>query len=222
MTQFEKTVSWMKKPWVMGVYAIFVVLAYSIADRPVATFFYQLNIGTKLPLLAMLTALGKWTVYAILLFSGGLYFRYIRINPVYEIRTWYLLGCVLVANFICLVLKVALSRARPDLLFSSNEFGFYWFQLKGNYWSFPSGHVTTVVSLAAGLGVIFSRYFYVFLVLACFIAATRVLLCFHYLSDVMIAFYLTLLVVSFFTDFFKKKIGPKKWVLLCNNDIQES
>lgn len=205
MTQFEKLFHFMKKPWVIIVYAIFVILAYYFVDKPLAIYFYHLALGTKLPFLQILTAFGKWIAYIILFLVGGLYFRYIQVNAIYEARSWYLLGCVFLANVVCTILKVTLSRARPDLLFSSNEFGFYWFKLSSNYWSLPSGHTTTVISLAAGLGIIFSRYFYALLVIALSVVTSRVLLCFHYLSDVMSAFYISLLVVGFFTEYLKRK-----------------
>ncbi|WP_454780625.1 phosphatase PAP2 family protein [Legionella sp. WA2022007384] len=204
MTQFEKLFNFMKKPWVIIFYAILVILAYYFVDRTVATYFHQLDLEAKLPFLSVLTALGKWIAYIVLFFVAGLYFRYIQVNTVYENRSWYLLGCVLLANLVCLFLKVALSRARPELLFASNEFGFYWFKLSSNYWSFPSGHTTTVISLAAGLGTLFPRYFYSLLVVALLVAASRILLCFHYLSDVMSAFYISLLVVGFFTEYVKR------------------
>ncbi|HHF7372649.1 phosphatase PAP2 family protein [Legionella bozemanae] len=205
MSQFEKLFNFMKKPWVIISYAFLVILAYYFVDKPLATYFYQLDFRVNIPFLVLLTALGKWVAYIILFFIAGLYFRYIQVNTVYEARSWYLLGCVLLANLVCLILKVALSRARPELLFSSNEFGFYWFKLSSNYWSLPSGHTTTVISLAAGLGMIFPRYFYVLLVVALLVAASRVLLFFHYLSDVMSAFYISLLVVGFFTEYMKRK-----------------
>ncbi|KTD06160.1 PAP2 family protein [Legionella gratiana] len=214
MTQFEKTVYFMKKPWVIFLYAIFVIIAYHFVDRSLAAYFHQLDLGTKVPVLEIFTALGKSIAYIILFFIAGLYFRYIRINPINEARSWYLLGCVFIANLVCVILKVTLSRARPELLFSSHEFGFYWFKLSSNYWSFPSGHTTTVISLATGLGVLFPRYFYGLLSLAFLIALSRILLCFHYLSDVMSAFYISVLVVSFFTEYLRRKVGSKKWVVL--------
>lgn len=210
MSQFEKLFYWLKKPWIILVYAIFVFLAYYFVDKSLATYFYQIDLRAQASFLELLTAFGKWVIYLILFFLAGLYFRYIRINSIYEARSWYLLGCLLVANLVCLVLKVALSRARPDLLFSSNEFGFYWFKLGDNYWSFPSGHATTVTSLAIGLGVLFSRYFYALLGAAFLVIATRVLLYRHYLSDVMSAFYISFLVVGFFTEYLKRKNWFKK------------
>lgn len=204
MTQFEKTFHFMKKPWVIVLYAILVVLAYIFIDRSLATYFYQLDLRINIHALNILTAFGQWIGYVLLFLGIALHFRWIRANPVYEMRAWYLLGCLLIANLVCFVVKVALSRARPDLLFASNEFGFYWFKHTKAYWSFPSGHTTTVISLAAGLGVLFPRYFYAILAVALLVAASRVLLYYHYLSDVMTAFYLSVLVVGFFTQYLKK------------------
>jgi membrane-associated phospholipid phosphatase len=204
MTQFEKTVHFMKKPWVIILYAILVVLVYIFSDKAIATYFHQLDLRTNIHALNILTAFGKWAAYVVLFFAAGLYFRYIRVNSVYESRSWFLLGCVLAANLVCLVAKIILGRARPDLLFASNEFGFYWFKLKSVYWSFPSGHTITVVSLAAGLGVLFPRYFYAILAVALLIVASRVLLYYHYLSDVMAGFYVSILVVGLFTQYLKK------------------
>lgn len=205
MTQFEQTFHFMKKPWVISIYAILVILSYIFIDKTLAIYFHHFDLRTNIHTLSFLTALGQWIAYVVLFFSAALYFRYVRINSVYEARAWYLLGCVLIANIVCFVLKVSLSRARPDLLFSSNEFGFYWFKFSKFYWSFPSGHTTTVVSLAVGLGVLFPRYFFLILMVALLVAASRVLLYYHYLSDVMTGFYLSLIVAGFFTQYLKQK-----------------
>lgn len=205
MTQFEKTCHFMKKPWVIGLSITLVVLAYIFVDRPLATFFHQLELRTNIHVLRILTALGQWIAYLVIFFFVALYFRYVRVNLVCESRSWYLLGCMLAANLVCFVLKVILGRARPDLLFTINEFGFYWFKFSKYYWSFPSGHTTTVVSLAIGVGVLFPRWFYVAIVVALLVAASRVLLYYHYLSDVLAAFYLTVFVVGFFTQYLRQK-----------------
>ncbi len=207
MTQFEKTVHFMKKPWAIIFYAILVVISYIFIDRALATYFHQLDLRTNIHMLSFLTTFGKWIAYVVLFVVAALYFRFIKVNSVYEARSWYLLGCVIIVNLVCLVVKVTLSRARPDLFFTYNEFGFYWFKLKSAYWSFPSGHTMTIISVASGLGVVFPRYFYVLLTLALLVAASRVLLYYHYLSDVMTGFYLSLMVVGMFTQYLKEK----KW-----------
>jgi membrane-associated phospholipid phosphatase len=214
MTQFEKLFYFMKKPWVIALYLFLVILAYYFVDKPLATYFYQLDLRTHLQVLKLFTALGKWIAYVLLFLVVALYFRYLKVNAIYEARSWYLLSCVFLTNICCLVLKVILSRARPELLFLNNEFGFYWFQFNSNYWSFPSGHTITVISLACGLGVLFPRYFYAVLLGALLVALTRIMLYYHYLSDVMSGFYISVLIVGFLTEFLKRNNWFKKMAII--------
>ena len=204
MTQFEKTYNLMKKPWVIAIYAILVVLAYHFVDESLAVFLHQYDLRSNLYALKLLTSFGAVAIYLILFLLMGLYFRYVRVNAANEAKALYLFACIIIPNLVCLVLKVIFSRARPELLFSINDFGFFWFESQSLYWSFPSGHTTTIVSLAAGLGVLFPRYFYTLLALAVCVALSRVLLYYHYLSDIMTAFYISILVVGFFTQYLKR------------------
>ncbi|TAL65182.1 MAG: phosphatase PAP2 family protein, partial [Legionella sp.] len=79
-----------------------------------------------------------------------------------------------------------------------------WFQFKDSFWSFPSGHAVTIAAVVSGLGVLIPKYFYYLLAIALLVAASRVMLCRHYLSDVMIGFYYSMLVVSVFAQYFRK------------------
>ena len=203
MTAFEKTFNCMKKTWVIAVYIVLTVLSYYFIDRSLALYFHQLDIRANMHFLSTLTVLGQWKIYAFLLFFAGVYFRNIRRNSLYEGRSWYLLACVMIPNLFGFVVKIVLGRARPDLLFSIDYFGFYGFKLNNLYWSFPSGHTLTSTALASGLGVIFPRYFYAFLGGALLVASSRILLYHHYLSDVMTGLYMSLLLVGIFTHYFK-------------------
>lgn len=214
MAAFEEMIYWMKKPWVIALYTVLVVLVFLFMDKPLASYLHHLDLRKSIHSLSILTAFGQLKIYLVLFVFSGLYFHFIKVNSLYEARSWYLLFCLLLANLVCFVLKVILSRARPDLLFLSHEYGFYWFKLNKFYWSFPSGHTTTVVSLAAGLGVLFPRYFYAFLSVALLVAVSRVLLYYHYLSDVLTACYISLLFIGFFTQHLKKN----NWVIGRNHD----
>lgn len=205
MTQFEKTFNLMKNPWVIVSYIILVCLVYFFADKSIAAYFHHLDIRSNVPALTLFTALGKWKIYILLFVFLFLYFKYMQKNEACEAKALYLIGCIFIPNLISFVIKVCLSRARPDLFFSSNLFGFYWFQTKDLYWSFPSGHAVTITGLASGLGVLFPKYFFAFLGLAVLVILSRVFLYHHYLSDVMTGFYLSLLVVGFYTEFLKRK-----------------
>lgn len=181
------------------------VLTFQFVDRDVATYFYQLNTRHTIPALKILTGIANWHIYSALFFVLGIYFHFISKNAVYAARAWYLLGCVVLPNLLCLVLKMSFGRARPELLVNSHLFGFYWFKSKYLYWSFPSGHTMTIAALASGLGVIFPRYFYLLLGAALVIASSRIVLYYHFVTDVMAGFYLSLLLIGLYTKLLKKK-----------------
>ncbi len=213
MSPFEKMFYVMKKPWVMGLYVLLIILVYQFADKTIALYFNHHDVRAHIPALSVLTMFGKWQIYILLFLMAGLYFHYISKNRLFEKRAWFLLSCVLFANIIGAVIKITVSRARPDLLINEGIFGFFWFKLNDSYWSFPSGHTLTVISLAAGLGVIFARYFYVLLSLALLVVLSRVLLYFHFLSDVMTGFYLSILIVGFFAEYLKKNYDFSKAII---------
>ena len=102
--------------------------------------------------------------------------------------------CLIIPNLICLILKMLLGRARPDLLFLDHSYGFYGLHLtQAKYWSYPSGHTTTIISLLYGIHWIFPRYNRLCILIGVLLISTRVLLNYHYLSDVVATAGLTLL-----------------------------
>lgn len=204
MTQFEKTAQLLKNQFILVSYIVLVVLIYKFADAKIANFFHDLDLRTKLPVLKLVTALGKDLIYLILFLLLALFFRYIKKEPLFEARSWYLFACIVLTSTVCLFIKVLLGRARPELLFSANLFGFYWLKFSSDYWSLPSGHTTTVMTVVAGLGVLFPRCFYLLLAIGLLIVLTRVVLYYHYLSDVMTAIYLNILLVALLTAYLKK------------------
>lgn len=198
-TPFERLLHCMKKPWAMILYALLVVLIYHLVDKSVATYFYHLDLRVHGYALRGISFLGQALIYLVLFSLAGLYFRYFKRHPIYEARAWYWLICIVIPNLFCWFLKIILGRARPELLFAHHFFGFYWLQWSSSYWSFPSGHTMTVMGLAAGLAVVFPKFTYAFFLLAFFVALSRVLLYYHYISDVMVGFYLSVLLVGLFT-----------------------
>lgn len=212
VTQFEKTFNLLIKPWCIAGFAALLILTYHFIDKPVAIYFHQMDIRGYVHGLSILTMFGKWAIYVILFLISGLFFRYVSKNATKEACSFFLMSCVLVSNIIGATLKITVSRARPELLFKNDLFGFYWFKFNDLYWSFPSGHSITVSALAAGLGIVFPQYFYAILGLAFLVIMSRVLLYFHYLSDVMAGFYFALIVVGVLArylkqyDYFKKII----------------
>ncbi len=83
------------------------------------------------------------------------------------------------------ILKPVFGRARPVLLLRQGIFGFTWHGAHADYWSFPSGHVITITALAGALWVIERRGWPLYLAGAVLVAASRIVLDEHYLSDVL-------------------------------------
>lgn len=203
MTQAEKIFQYAKKPWLITVYTLIVVLVYYFADKSVATYFHNLDFRTHFQALTYVSILGKWKIYVAAFLLAGLYFRFVQKNKQYETRFWFLFASVLIPNLIIFGLKILVSRARPDLLFEQQAYGFYWFKLEDMYWSCPSGHAVTATALAMSLGYLFPRYLMTYILFAILICFTRIGLAHHYLSDVLIGIYLSILTVGQFTHYVK-------------------
>jgi membrane-associated phospholipid phosphatase len=199
LTRFECLFALMIKPWVVVCYVGLIVLSFFYLDRPIALYFHDLDPRTAVPFLNWFTQMGLGALYLVPLLLIALYFRYIHPNRDWEIRAWFLWLCVLVPSLLCLVLKITLGRARPDLLFSDQLYGFYGFQFHAPFWSFPSGHTTTIMGFVFGLCVVFSRYFYAFILFGLLAISSRIMLTHHYFSDVLAASFLSLLAVGLVT-----------------------
>jgi len=83
------------------------------------------------------------------------------------------------------VLKVVVGRSRPKLLFASGTYDFTWLGWQADYWSFPSGHAATAAALMLGLWYLWPRYAPLYALVVVAIAAARVIIGAHYLSDAM-------------------------------------
>ena len=196
MPPVQRLFTIMTKPWVAMSYLGLVLLSFLYVDKPLALLLQPHNLGTHYPWLGFLTVLGESKFYLVALLLLALVFRYLVRNRLWELRTWFLWLSVLIPNLICLVLKVLLGRARPELLFSEQVYGFYGFHRDASYWSFPSGHTTTIMGFVFGLSLLFPRHAWLYLVIGFAVVASRILLLQHYLSDVMIAADLALLEVG--------------------------
>jgi hypothetical protein len=206
LTAFERLVGLMSRWWSVLIFIIFITLCIVYLDQPIAHYFHDLDdTNPSLSLMQWVTQLGLGGLYLGPLFVFAVFFRYVNRHKIWERRCWFLWLCVLLPSLVCIALKVMFGRARPELLFTEQLYGFYGFKTQVTYWSFPSGHTTTVMGFAFGLAALFSRYCYLFIVLGLAIVLSRVMLTFHYFSDVLVATYLALLEVGFLTWYFRRQ-----------------
>jgi len=196
MTLFDRLFKTMVTPWVALSVLGFIGLSILFVDKAVALYCHALALGHYSIVLRGITVLGFAPMYIGVLIALLFFFRYVRRSKDQENRVWFLLLCFSLSNVICLVLKITLGRARPALLFDQQIYGFYGLHKHAAYWSFPSGHTTTVMSLAFGLCVLFPRYCYAFIGLGLSVVVSRVVLTEHYLSDVVMAMDLVILEIG--------------------------
>lgn len=201
MPTFKRIVRWMITPWVFLSYLMILIGSYYWIDKPVATYFYSLDVYNRAPLLSLFTHLGKAVPYVAIFAILAIFYQFIRKQQDIAHKFWFLMLCVLVPNAFCLVLKTTFGRARPSLWFTQQEYGFYWFKFSQYYWSFPSSHTTTLMGLAIGLSILHPRFTWGFVITALSIASSRVFLYQHYVSDVLAALYLTVLEIGLLVYF---------------------
>ena len=195
----------MINPWMAAACVGFIVLSFFYVDKPLAYYLQRLDLKDNFYPLTWLTQLGSINKCFAILLSLALFFRYIKHNKNAELRTWFLILCVFLTSMICLVLKMVLGRARPELLFSDHLYGFYGFATHRYFWSLPSGHTSTIMGLVFGLIILFPRFIIAFLIVGMIVVASRVLLTQHFLSDVLTAMYLALLEIGLLVRFLLHK-----------------
>lgn len=99
-----------------------------------------------------------------------------------------MLSTMAVGGLIVLVLKRTVARARPELFFEKGIYGLgESFSRAQQFNSFPSSHTYAAFAVAVVLGILAPRWRWVFLLLAALVAISRVINLDHYLSDVMTA-----------------------------------
>ncbi|QIV94808.1 phosphatase PAP2 family protein [Allofrancisella frigidaquae] len=98
----------------------------------------------------------------------------------------FILSSVILSGILVQILKCIIGRARPVLFSEHGAAYFHHFNFfEASFSSMPSGHSTTIGSLFACLMLIFPKHRYLWLILAIFIASTRVIVLKHYPSDVI-------------------------------------
>lgn len=205
MSPFDRLLAVMTKPIVMLVYVGFIVLSFFYFDKPIAEYFYNFDVRQHLAIVSWITKLGLGALYLPTFFVLALFFRYIVVNREWEARSWFLFMCLVIPTLICGFLKVIFGRARPNLWIHSDLYGFYGLQFKAPFWSFPSGHTTTIMSVVFGLSIVFPRYCYAFMLTGITVAFSRVMLTHHYFSDILAASYLSLLEIGILLCFLRRK-----------------
>jgi len=103
------------------------------------------------------------------------------------------------------VLKWAVGRLRPVWLFREDMYGFAPLSFDWAANSFPSGHSQTIWAAMTALMVLFPRHWPTWIALAALVAASRLFLTVHYLSDVLMGSYLGIATVVLMARWYRRR-----------------
>jgi membrane-associated phospholipid phosphatase len=164
---------------------MFCTVSFFLFDRPLTLFFHQLDTGVWHKTWEAITRAGQsewYLVGGLLLFAG-----FWKWNRQLSLNGLFLFSTVAVSGLASDLLKIVLCRARPKLFLQQGIYGFdlFGWHFDHAWQSFPSGHSATALSAALTLSLLFPRFRPVFVIAGSTIAASRLVLCQHYLSDIV-------------------------------------
>ena len=183
------------------------VISYFFIDRQLANLIHSTNLSWMHPWIDYVTDLGRGRWYILLLPIVAIFFRYIVKNKFIATKLLFVWLCVFTPYTACFILKSLLGRARPELFFSQDIYGFFGPSLQFLYNSFPSGHSTSIIGIASALSFFRPRYSILFFGVGVLVMISRLLLLKHYLSDVLMGGVIALMVVKLLQIFLQKNFG---------------
>jgi membrane-associated phospholipid phosphatase len=178
---------------------VFIILCFFFIDIPVALFCNHLDTKVR-DIFELITPLGISTWYLVGSFSLFLWFTYGYRRRTYAHRALFLFTSVAVSGIMAVILKGFMGRFRPKMLLEEGLYGFNFFATIYEKNSFPSGHATTAFSIACALSLFFPRFRIPLFCFALVVAASRVVITSHYLSDMVGG-----ALIAFLTVFFLQK-----------------
>ncbi len=185
----------------LAVVLVFCAISYVWFDQPVAVWFKaNLVDGTwASKIIHRATDLGLGGVWLVPAGVGAIVFRaaQVRAKTAASMEQMHLNANASLFLFVSVagsgvvvdVLKGLIGRLRPYELFAHQAYGFQPLSIHWSMNSFPSGHGQTIFAAMTALAVILPRARYLWLLIAVLVAATRVIVSVHYLSDVVMGAY---------------------------------
>lgn len=200
--------------WTLYAVLTLIGIAVSIAlfDRPVALYFHETSPPVA-EVFRVATRFGVSTYY--LIGTAALTLAFWLVGRFGEGR-WgarlaaaavvplFLFLSIAVSGLITDLLKVVFGRARPKLLFANETFGFDWWGTKADFWSFPSGHTTTAVAIAAALYFLWPRFVPLYAGFAVLVSLSRAVIGAHYVSDVIAATFIAIAATAYLHHVFER------------------
>lgn len=201
---FDKFISIISSPIFLIIWLVLMVFSYFFFDKSIA-FYFQPHDTWLYTISNWITPFGYPSYYIILFIILAL-IGYIW-DPKARLGSGslFIVTSLIITLIVQFILKIVLGKARPEMLFEYNQFGFYFFQTTNDFWSLPSGLITTVTALFLSLAYLFPRYWLWFVIITVLLSLTRLVVTVHFLFDVMASLYIMFIIVIWLADIFKRK-----------------
>ena len=184
---------------------LFCVIGYFFFDLPIAQNCKSIFSSNKIRrILKDISKLGIATFYLICSAVLFVFFRFIKKRKIWSNRALFVFLSISLSGMLVLVTKFIFGRYRPKMFFEEQLYGFEFFQLKGKITSFPSGHASTIVALMLSLYFINPKYRVIYFIIAFVVVISRVLVCHHYLTDVVVGSYVAAITTLCLKQFLDK------------------
>lgn len=188
--------------------AILAAFCFVSADVELSMPFYPTVNDGLITVSKWATLVARGAMYFVLFFVLWVYFRFV-VQKTQAARMTALLLAVLAVNYtLCGILKTLIGRARPILYFDEQVSGFYGPGFNDAFWSFPSGHVTIIFSLAFFIYWLRPKMGWFVFPAAFAIALTRMVLLQHYASDIFATILMTGLGTYMVLRFYQDHVLP--------------
>lgn len=196
----------LRQPLFIVTWLALIIFFGFMVDKPLAIYCQQHVNGTLMACMQWLTNFGYAKWYLIISGSVALLALYFKQRRIAWISGFFFLTIV-VSGLSCDVIKVIVSRARPNEWFEHQLYGLQWFKTHASLWSFPSGHTTTIAALLTAISLLWPRTWLPCLIFILLVAGSRVMIGAHYLSDVMAGWYLGTLSSYYLKQYLENKYG---------------
>lgn len=165
-------------------FILIIILSYFFLDRPIAEYFYRESLSEKKVLTLFSYAISP---IANLVCWPALFFliRMIYKKEILGNRILFISLSIACSNLAASFVKIVLGRARPEMFFLHQIYGFQFLGTTNLDFSFPSGHACTVGAILASFACFFPTRFFYFSLLAVGLSFIRVMQNHHFLSDIL-------------------------------------
>lgn len=125
-------------------------------------------------------------------------------------KTLFVLSSILFSGLLLNIVKTMIGRLRPQYFLSDNLYGFQPFNFNFGMNSFPSGHSQTIWAVMVSLAILYPRFSLPFIFCATVVAASRVLIGAHFVSDVIMGSYMGMILTLYlYTRFIRNGWLPR-------------